>query len=172
MNFGFEMTERPFVFLGADDIQFTPGWSERALERMDAHSVVATNDEANAQVKRGEFGTHCLVRRSYVTEVGGSLDGPGVLLHEGYDHNFVDRELCHLAQSRGQYAFAKDSVVRHKHPLWRTARWDATYRKALDKFHEDRMLFLERSVQWGYAGLSSPEQNMARRRRRDILKAR
>jgi hypothetical protein len=170
MNYGYSMTERPWLFLGADDIEFSEGWIEKALAL--GGEVIGTNDLANGQVKRGEFGTHCFVSRRYVTEEGGSADGPGVLLHEGYDHNFVDRELCHLAQQRKVFSFARDSVVRHRHPLWKTARMDSTYRKGLARFHEDRALFLERSAAWGYTGLNSMERNMARRRQRDILKQR
>lgn len=169
MNYGFEHTERPWVFLGADDIEFTPGWSEALI--LDA-DVIATNDLANGSVKRGEFGTHCLVSRRYVTDEGASADGPGVLVHEGYDHNFPDRELCGLARSRRVYAFAKHSIVRHRHPLWKTATWDDTYRKGFSKFHQDRDLFLERAHLWGYVGLSSQERNLAQRRQRDILRAR
>jgi hypothetical protein len=170
MNFAFSATERPWIFLGSDDIEFSEGWSEIALAQ--GGSVIATNDLANQQVRRGQFGTHCLVSRAYVEEQGASLDGPGVLIHEGYDHNFVDRELCHLAQARRVYSFARDAVVRHRHPLWRTARWDATYRKGLANFQRDRDLFLTRAAQWGYVGLSTFERNVAQRRRRDIVRAR
>ena len=126
------------------------------------YDVVGTNDLANAQVKRGQFGTHCLIRRRYVTEHGGTADqGPGTVLYEGYDHNFVDRELCHVAQSRGVFVFARHSRVKHHHMLWRTAPDDATYRKALRNFRADQKLFLSRARLWGFVGLSDPERKMA-----------
>lgn len=146
MNHGFAKTDRQYVFLAADDLDFQPGWDEAALDHF--ASVVATNDDANPEVKRGSFGTHNLVRRSYVMEQGGSLDGPGVLLHEGYDHNWVDRELCQLADWRGEYAFARDSIVRHRHPHWGTAEMDATYEKGLSTFAADQRLFRQRSLRW------------------------
>lgn len=171
MQYGLEMTERPFLFLGSDDIEFQAGWSEAALATMERRSVVATNDQANAAVKRGQFGTHCLVRRTYVEEQGAACDGPGVFLHPGYDHNFVDRELCHLAESRGQYGFSRNALVRHRHHLWRTAPLDATYEKGIQNFRTDQALFLSRAHLWGYVGLKPYERNLARRKERDILRA-
>lgn len=165
MNAGYRMTDREWLFLGAQDIEFTPGWWEAAM-RNERYDVIATNDKANAQVQRGDFGTHCLVRRSYVDEQGASADGPGVLIHEGYDHNFVDRELCGMAKMRGVFAFAKNSIVLHRHPLWRTAPWDATYEKALKRFQQDRRLFLERAHLWNYHGLSPHERGVGRRGQR------
>lgn len=150
INAGFAATEGEFVFMGADDITFTKGWDKYAFHKMtDGIGVVATNDKANRQVMRGEFGTHCLIRRSYITEQGGTGDNqPGVVLFEGYDHNYVDRELCDVARSRNAYAFASRSVVKHRHPIWKTAEWDATYRKALAKARRDQALFASRTVLW------------------------
>lgn len=171
MNLGYRMTDREWLFLGAQDITFTEGWWEKALRHEQGKSVISTNDKANAQVQRGQFGTHCLVRRSYVDEQGASADGPGVLIHEGYDHNFVDRELCGVAKMRYVFAFAKDSIVTHEHPLWKTAAWDDTYRKGLRNFQADRRLWLKRSPLWNYAGLEPREMNVAKRMRRQAVRA-
>ena len=163
INHGFATSDGEWVFMGADDLRFEPRWDTAALKAAGTrHGVVGTNDMANAQVKRGQFGTHCLIRRRYVTEHGGTADGhPGTVLHEGYDHNFVDRELCHVAQARGQFVFARHSHVRHYHPLWRTAPQDATYHKALRHFRDDQKLFLSRAHLWGHVGLSAPERKLA-----------
>lgn len=150
MNLGFRSTENPFVLLGSDDIDFKPGWDKEALavaEKTGA-GVVATNDCANPGVKRGIFGTHCLVRRSYVEQEGGSFDGPGYLMHEGYDHNWCDRELCDLAHARGQYAFAEKAHIVHRHPNWGSAEMDSTYRKGLSSFRIDGRLFSKRARLW------------------------
>jgi len=145
MNHGYTITSSDFLFLAADDVRFEPGWDTEALKVAEGGAgVVATNDCENPQVKKGEFGTHCLVRRSYVEILGGSFEGPGHLLSEAYDHNFVDRELCHLADRRNLYAFAEKSHVVHQHPHWGTAKMDATYRKGQRNFREDRRLFLRR----------------------------
>jgi hypothetical protein len=155
----------PFVFNASDDLEFMPGWDTAALSYMEhpGYSVVATNDRANSQVKKGLFGTHCLIRREYIDYDGGSLDGPGTVFHEGYDHNFVDRELCHLAQHRGVYTFAASSIVKHNHPLHNShKRMDATYHKGLANFHTDQALFFQRAAQWNYHGLNPQERRVAR----------
>ena len=163
INAGFHSTGSEWVFMGADDLTFEPRWDTTALKvARDKYHVVGTNDLANRQVQRGQFGTHCLIRRRYITETGGVADlGPGTVLSEAYDHNFVDRELCHTAQHRGVFVFARHSRVKHHHPLWRTAPQDATYRKALAKFRDDQRLFLSRAHLWGRVGLSEPERKMA-----------
>ena len=150
INYGFQQTDGDYIFMGADDIEFTPKWDTIALNMMRGRiGVVATNDKANRQVMRGEFGTHCLISREFIDTLGGTYSQePGVVLYEGYDHNFVDRELCDLAKSRRAFAFANRSIVRHRHPLWRTASWDPTYRKALKEFTADPRLFAERSRAW------------------------
>lgn len=169
INHGYRAGSNPYLLNGSDDITFEPGWATQALKRMQGDvTVVATNDMANRSVQRGDFGTHCLILRRYVTEQGGTANNePGVVLYEGYDHNFVDRELCGVARHRHRYAFARDSVIRHRHPLWRTAVWDDTYRKSQARFREDHLLFCERAHLWGQAGLDPHEKNS---RRRDIVR--
>jgi hypothetical protein len=158
INAGFRVTDAEWIFQAADDLTFQPGWAENALKMADSgpgYDVVATNDMANASVKKGLFGTHNLIRRRYVTQHGGQV------LHEGYDHNFVDREFCGWAQARGVFVFARHSRVKHLHPLWRTAPSDPTYVKSLARFNEDRELFLSRTHLWGYHGLSAHERKLA-----------
>lgn len=156
-------TDSEWIFQGADDLRFEPGWDTIALRNAGRkYNVVGTNDMANSQVKRGQFGTHCLIRRRYVTEQGCTGDGtPGPVLWEGYDHNFVDRELCGVAQDRHCFMFARHSRVQHFHPLWRTAPQDATYTKALRRFRDDQRLYLSRAHLWRYQGLSAQERKMA-----------
>jgi glycosyltransferase involved in cell wall biosynthesis len=144
MNYGFRQTERPFLLLAADDVTFTPGWGEAALECAGEYGVIGTNDMASAHVMSGRSSTHPLVRRSYIEEYGGSYDGPGVLIHPGYDHNFSERELIDIAKKRKQWVFCKRSVIKHRHPLWKTEEWDDTYRKAMKNFHRDFRLFNHR----------------------------
>lgn len=150
INYGFTHTTGNYFLNGSDDIQFDIGWDFQALRRMKGQiGVVATNDMANRQVMRGEFGTHCLISRDYINRFGGTGDNePGVVLYEGYDHNYVDRELCDVARRRGRYAFAHNAVVRHRHPHWKTAAWDATYHKGLKHFREDQLLYGSRTVLW------------------------
>lgn len=167
MNLAFQHTDGEWVLLGADDIVPRRCWATTALEKAGSRfHVVATNDQANRQVMSGLFGTHCLVRRSYVTERGASHGERGTLFHEGYDHNFCDRELCGVARERGVYAFSKQSVIEHRHPNWRTAKNDSTYDKGRENWKSDLELFLSRSRLWGYHGLTTQETRMARQRNR------
>jgi glycosyltransferase involved in cell wall biosynthesis len=171
MNHGYRVTSHPYLLLAADDVDFQPGWDGAALavaEQSDK-SVIGLNDLLNRNVMDGHFSTIPLVRRSYVTEQGGSLDGPGVLLHEGYDHNFVDRELCALAQARNEWAFAPDAKIRHVH---KGRHADATYRKGADHFQADHELFMQRAKEWGNVGLMPQELRFQRRAGRRGLNTR
>lgn len=163
INYGFNEGDSEWVFSGADDLRFESGWDLIALKAAGKHNhVVATNDMANGNVKRGDFGTHNLIRRRYITAQGGTGDGTsGPVLWEGYDHNFVDRELCGVAAHRGVYVFARHSHVRHYHPLWKTALNDSTYVKALKHFRDDQLLFISRAHLWNYQGLSARERKLA-----------
>lgn len=146
INRGVANTGEPFVFLAADDLRFRPNWLERAAELMsDTVGVVGTNDLGNKHVLAGHHATHSLVARWY-TELG-SVDGPG-LLHEGYDHNFVDNELVETAQARKAWAFAAGSVVEHLHPSWGKAEWDDVYERGRSGWNADRRLFRQRCPKW------------------------
>lgn len=147
INAGVTATDTPFVFLGADDLVFQPGWFPAAAALMsDQVGVVGTQDTANRRVLAGEHATHSLVARWYADL--GVIDRPGQLLHEGYKHNFCDDELVATAKKRGAWAFAHDSVVEHHHPNWGTAPDDDVYRKGRAGFKLDRRLFLRRRRLW------------------------
>lgn len=154
INHGFHATSNEFILMAADDLHFHSGWDTallRVAEQTGA-GVIGSNDMGNPQVARKQaFATHPLIRRSYINELGGSADGPGYVLHEGYDHNFVDRELWDLAASRGQTAFALDARIEHLHPHWRKGQMDSTYEKGLAKFHDDQRLYWSRHALWGAA---------------------
>ena len=151
INWALTQTTEEWVLLGADDLRFDFAWEEQALrtaEQMGC-SVIGTNDLGNAFVMRGQLATHALVRRDYAVEHG-TIDEPGKILHEGYYHNFVDVELTETARARGQFAFARKSIVEHLHPAWGKSVMDTTYEKALDKrhFEKDRRLLLRRRRLW------------------------
>ena len=165
-NFGYRETTEDFVFLGASDLEFTPGWDVAALKVAEESGagIIGTQDNCNPVVKKGEHSTHSLVRRSYIEEFGGTPDGAGEIYCELYDHQCVDNELIELAQARKQWAFARDSVVIHHHPYYdRTSKMDATYKKALAKGKDDRVLFMKRRRLW---------QKEARQAQREAIRAR
>lgn len=151
INHGVEVTDETWMLLAADDLRFHPGWLRSAI---DAHIqtgalVIGTNDLGNATVIRGDHATHSLVHRHYVAQ--GTVDTPGVLLHDGYDHNSVDVEFVETAKARHEFAFAADSHVEHLHRLWGKSQMDATYRKGLRNATADRRLMLSRRRLWGGA---------------------
>lgn len=154
INYGFARTWNDYVFLGADDLEFQIGWDVAAVQALlgSDKGVCGTQDGGNPQVRKGLHSTHSLVRRSYIAECGGTWDGtPGVVYHEGYDHQWVDAELVAVAKERGCWTFAHDSRVIHHHPFWdKSVEQDATYRKALDagSASHDRALFEARRKEY------------------------
>ena len=151
-NLGYTLGNYPHVFTAADDVTFTPGWDVEILkvaERTGA-GMVGSNDQANPLVKRGRHSTHSLFSRAYIDSVGGTFfDGPGVVYHEGYDHQWIDTEAVKAAMDRGQWAFAMNSVVAHHHPIYdRSVAMDDTYRRALGDASADKRLYTERLKKW------------------------
>lgn len=149
INHGYRRTTEPFIFLGADDLHFHPGWDTAALEAMtdERIGVVGTQDLGNTRVLAGEHATHSLVRRTYIDEHG-TIDEPGKVLHEGYWHEYVDDELVGTAKHRHAWAFAADSIVEHLHPNWGKMPTDATYAAQRERMRRSRPLFLQRQQLW------------------------
>jgi hypothetical protein len=137
-----------WVFIGADDLCFCPGWADEAVRVGERHRkrVVGTNDLGNALVMVGRHATHHLVHASYLDD--GTIDEPGKLLHEGYDHQYVDTEMVATAQARDEWVFARDSQVEHLHFLWRKAHHDQTYALGQTRTVEDARLFQSRMPLW------------------------
>lgn len=148
MNHAWRHTDEEFVFLGADDLVFHPDWFDAALRvHRDLHPcVIGTNDMGNARVMAGRHSTHTLVHRAYGE--CGTVDDPTVLLHEGYDHNFVDDEFIQTAMWRETYAFAVDARIEHFHPDWGKGTVDETYEKGKRHFGMDSELFHLRVRLW------------------------
>jgi hypothetical protein len=148
VNLAYEKTTEPWLFLVGDDVRFEPGWLDHAQHAArDGAHVIGTNDLHNPLVTSGEHGTHLLVRRAYVDERGASWDGPKVVCHEGYRHNFVDDEIVAAAKQRGVWAMAAHSKVEHLHPMWGLAEVDDTYRLGQSSFEQDKGLFEARSAE-------------------------
>jgi glycosyltransferase involved in cell wall biosynthesis len=147
MNHGIAITSTQWIFLGADDLRYHPGWFEKALLRQQRafSCVVGTNDLGNSRTLAGVHSTHSLIHRGYVE--CGSIDDPK-LLHEGYDHQFCDDEFIQTAQARGTYAHAADAIVEHLHPDWGKGVTDATYLKGRARFDADRLLYNSRRHLW------------------------
>lgn len=147
INTGIHTTDEPYVFAGADDLNFHPGWYEKAHAKMRYPiRVVGTNDLHNPEVLSGAHATHYLVDRWYATN--GCVDEPGMMLCEKYEHNWCDTEFIATATRRGYYTPCLEAVVEHQHWAWGKATIDATYEKGCRSEAQDRALFQERRQLW------------------------
>jgi hypothetical protein len=130
VNLGYRVTSEPWIFICGHDNRFHPGWLDHAQATAgDQFHVIGTNDLGNPRVLAGEFATQQLIRRSYIDEHGASWDGPGVVCHEGYGHQYVDEEIVTVAKQRGVWAMALGSRVEHLHPYWGKGEMDDWYRR-------------------------------------------
>jgi glycosyltransferase involved in cell wall biosynthesis len=143
-----------WVLIVGDDVEFTPGWFEAAQAISDRYDVIGTNDSEpgrvrNPAVAAGRHADHFFVRRSYIEDEGGSLDGRGSLMPTCYRHWYVDKEVIGLAKARGVFGMAMDSVIVHHHPGYdgdEAARAaDPTYMAAVDGSEADRKTFMKRA---------------------------
>ena len=140
---------KPWVFLCGDDCRATPGWLKAPRDLADRFDVIGTSDAAdgrgNVSVQSGKHADHMFVRRAYVDRYGASLDGPGVLCHEGYNHFYVDKELVRLARARNVFSPCLESVVEHLHPGLGKGRSDLVYQSIQSpEAIEDRELYESR----------------------------
>lgn len=149
INFGVRMTTSDWLFTGADDLKFHPGWLRACLNLhiKSGALVIGTNDLMNPSVVRGMAATHSLVHRSYVERA--VIDSPGDLLCEEYFHNCVDSELVDFARRNQTFAAARTAHVEHLHPTWKRAPDDPVYRKGRLHHGRDRKLFARRRQLWG-----------------------
>lgn len=149
INLAVRATTEPFVFTGADDLRFHPGWADEALRVASQHNagMVGTDDMGNGLVRQGLHSTHSLFSRRYIDECG-TIDQPGLVYHEGYGHQHCDVEAYETAVARGCFAFAPAAAVEHLHFLWNKGQRDATYDKGLSTSDEDLALYRSRRHLW------------------------
>lgn len=148
INTGLRESTEPLLFLGADDLRFHPGWLEAATAKLTAGiGVVGTNDLGSPRVIAGEHATHSLVTRDYAEQFG-TIDQPGLILHEGYPHEHSDDELVETAKFRNAWAFAFDSHVEHMHPAWGKAPMDRMYRQQRQRMAQSRPIYNQRRQLW------------------------
>jgi glycosyltransferase involved in cell wall biosynthesis len=144
INAGLRYDVADLYFLGADDLEFQPGWLEAAFGPIDRGlaAVVGVNDLIP---RNRDHATHFLVTSEYSKR--GQTDGQPGVLHEGYHHWYCDDELIATARSRRAYTYAPSAKVRHLHPMV-GAEDDDTYRKGRQNRQADKALFRRRSRQW------------------------
>lgn len=147
-NEGITATTEPYVFTGADDLQFHPGWYAAARAAMTPTTgVVGTNDLCSSRVMAGDHATHMLVARWYI-ERHGTIDEPGKFFHEGYPHEWCDDEAVGTAKKRGAWAFAADSIVEHLHPMNGKAPMDSMYAAQRARMRQGAALYNRRRRLW------------------------
>lgn len=153
VNYCLKYATADWVLIVGDDVEFTPGWFEAAQKLSDRYDVIGTNDSEpgrvrNPAVANGSHADHFFVRRSYIEELGASLEGPGVLMPECYGHWYTDKEVVELAKARGVFAPCLDSIIIHHHPGYdgdEAAREaDPVYMKAVDTAEADRKTWMSR----------------------------
>jgi hypothetical protein len=144
-----------YVFTGADDLRFHPGWAEHCLAAAEQHPgarVIGTNDLFNPYVLQQTHATHYLVDRRYLDSEHGGVPGvppaEHLVLFEGYDHNFTDTEFIDAAKGRGVFVPCMDAVVEHMHVMAGKAQWDATYYKGHAHMQDDYSAFKSREPLW------------------------
>lgn len=148
-NIGYRCSDEPWLLLVGSDVRFHAGWLDHAQAIAgDRYHVIGTNDLGNPRVMAGEHATHPLIRRAYVDEHGASWDGPGVVCHEGYRHNFVDEEIVLAAKQRDVWTPALASKVEHLHPLWGKGTPDEVYRFGQTHIEADQALFVRRCAEY------------------------
>ena len=149
INFAVKNTTSRWLFTGADDLHFHPGWFAHAVLASVSTGcrVIGTQDMGNKRVMSGQHSTHSLVDRSYIVELG-TIDQRGKLLHEGYVHEFVDDEFIETARHRDEFVFAWNSVVEHLHPLWGKAGSDALYDDHRRRMNLGRRVYTKRKPLW------------------------
>ena len=139
----FAASTEPYIFLGADDLSFRPGWFPAARRVADAiDGVVAINDLYSVA------GVHFLVTRNYVETVGGCVGEPGVVLHEGYRHAYCDDELRATATARGRFGYAPDSIIEHLHPGAGKSQTDHVYQIGAASMTQGQAVFTSRTHLW------------------------
>lgn len=147
-NTGYHRTTGEWLFCGADDLRFHPGWDRAALRA--GGLVVGTNDLLNPFVLGGTHATHYLVARSYLDDPGGVADGGhGSFLNEIFRHNYTDTEFIDTARFRGVFKPCLESVVEHMHFCNGKAVMDQTYEKGQADVSRDAEVYRSRWHLWG-----------------------
>jgi hypothetical protein len=149
VNHGYRSTDDEWILACGDDVNFGRRWDHYLMlwHERTGKRVIGTSDMNPRADAKGIYSPHPCIHRSYADELG-SIDRPGEIMHEGYDHNYPDRELAATAIARGEWAFCKRAVLEHLHPAFSKTPPDATYRLGMRQFGRDGRLFRERSKRW------------------------
>jgi hypothetical protein len=146
-QYGYEQTRSEWIMLVGDDVRFARGWWTEVMKVACFNpeaQLIATNDMHNPFVTAGVHATHPVIKRSWVDESGASWDGPGHIVHTGYNHAYCDDEWSMKAKMEGVFAPALEARVDHLHPTWQQGPWDDVYALGIDQYGQDGQLYEER----------------------------
>ena len=141
-----------WIVVFGDDCEFTEGWDIEAAKLSDSFDVIGSNDSRpgfirNGSVASGVHSDHFFIRRSYVENLGSSLDGPGIVASEKYGHWYTDIEIIELAKARKTFTPCLSSVVVH-HKMYyggfKDPATDELFRRASETQTLDYNLWIER----------------------------
>lgn len=150
INLGVRLTTEPVIVTAAGDVSFLPDWYEEAVALLTGRvMVVGTNDLCNPRVMSGEHATHFVVLREYPLQFG-TIDEPqsGMLMHEGYPHEYVDDEFIGTARFRRRYRFAPNSCIEHLHPMCAKGENDEMYEQQGARMQRGAKTYRRRRRQW------------------------
>jgi glycosyltransferase involved in cell wall biosynthesis len=127
VNEVYKITREPFIFCGADDIEFTQGWDKKLLKSIEGYQVTGGVDDWPVS-QSGCHTSHPLIRRTYIDETGTSLGHPGFVYNPERKHFHVDIEMEQLAWHRGVIKINRDCIIHHHHWVNKQVEDDDTYK--------------------------------------------
>lgn len=143
-NIGAAAASGEALVLGADDLKFHEGWMEAALNglaKLNFVGLVAFND---LSPQAGKLATHYMISKNYAAN-----DWGGVLAIPSYYQHFVDTEATVRSQRDKCFYYAEDSIVEHKHWLWKKADNDEVYQRGQESYAEGEETYNQR-LQLGF----------------------
>jgi glycosyltransferase involved in cell wall biosynthesis len=150
INYGFQRTHEPYVFCGADDLDFQRGWDSEALNCFDKKIGIVGVWDSYAISDTGIHASHFLVSREYIKKHGGVYDEKNTIYSSEYVHLMPDMETIQTAMQRNAFVSCKKSVVEHLHWIVGKAKKDATYDRAMECVDGDVATYKRRREELGF----------------------
>jgi len=151
INYGYKHTKEPFIFCGADDIEFTKDWDVKLLKNFEDQNIHVTGGVDDWVISQSEAHiSYPLIRRSYVEKQGSCMGQKGIIYNTCYQHYHCDIELEQVAWSRGCIKVDTSVTIKHNHFINKKAENDATYQRSYKKLRDDTSAFEKRRSNFEY----------------------
>lgn len=140
MNTGYFLTSGEYLFLGVDDIEFTPSWDMEPIRLLRTNpnlSVIGHRTMGRDCPPEGIYSCHFTIRRSYVRASTLVAGMPNLIFYPYYHHE-CDRELFWYARNMGVYQSCPESTILNDQ------QYDATREKTTSKDGIDRDTYWNR----------------------------